>query len=219
MSFEGDKVAPTPSPEVVSPQKASRKCKKLPTSPLRVRCVRNSYSKQEPETEHKPWARHSDLGFGIGDKVKESDSNGFIQGQKLKRHKLKEMRFQDKGVFPKCMGRHRLPSEETLYPQYYDLKSHLFKPRYNQPKNVLKRSRDELIREMETHKEELIKLNYKYQGPWAPGTEEWKRAAKKAKKAVEEDRPKDEIDELLEEVMRELEEGVEGAAAGDVLHL
>jgi hypothetical protein len=59
----------------------------------------------------------------------------------------------------------------------------------------------------------------RYQGPWAPGTEEWKRAAKKAKKAVEEDRPKDEIDELLEEVMRELEEGVEGAAAGDVLHL
>jgi hypothetical protein len=216
MSFKGNEVALTPSAEVVSPQNAPEKSHKLPTSPLHLLCVRKSYSKEEPETEYRPWMHHNGLSAGTGDDVMESDSNGFIQGQKLKRHKLKEMRSQDESVFPKCMGRNRLPCEGTLYPQYYDLKSYLFKPRYNQPRNVLKRSRDEFIQKIET---KIIKLNNGGHGPWAPGTEEWKKAAKRAKETVEEDRPRDEIDELLEDVVRELAEGGEEAAAGDVQHL
>jgi hypothetical protein len=98
-----------------------------------------------------------------------------------------------------CMGRNRLWMEETLYPQYGDLKSTLFKPSKSTPANVLQMKRNELI-----HKRGICN------GPWVPGTEAWRRAVKKYEPEDElddepEDEPEDELDESQEEVERELE--------------
>lgn len=53
---------------------------------------------------------------------------GFLAGKKLEAHSLKEMSRQAPRIFPKCLGRTRMFTDEKLYPQYGDLKSLMFKP-------------------------------------------------------------------------------------------
>jgi hypothetical protein len=78
------------------------------------------------------------------------DANCFIYGQKLQRHRLSGMEMQDEHVFPKCVGRSRCPHfDEKLWPQYGDLKGHIFsqgKPLVQC--NILEVRRAELVRKV-----------------------------------------------------------------------
>jgi hypothetical protein len=193
-----------PSSDVVAPEKAPKKSIPLPTSPLRMLCVYLSYDEQQPETEHMPWVGHKDLVSGTGVDVKDSDKNGFIQGQKLAHHRLKQIFDQGEEVFPKCMGRNRMWMEDDLYPQYGDLHHTMFKAKHNQRTDILERRREELIQEMKIAREELIGINLNLKGPWAPSTEEWKKAAGKVEKEVKGEIPDDEMEVDIDEMAKEL---------------
>jgi hypothetical protein len=199
-----------PSSDAVAPEKTPKKSIPLPTSPLRMLCVYSSYDEQQPETEHMPWAGHKDLVSGTGVAVKDSDKNGFIQGQKLAHHRLKPIFDQGEDVFPKCMGRNRMWMEDDLYPQYGDLHHTMFKLKHNQRIDVLERRREELIQEMKAAREELIGMNLNLKGPWAPGTEEWKKAAGKVEKEVKgeilDDEMEADIDEMQDKIKVDIDE-------------
>jgi hypothetical protein len=194
-----------PSSDAVDPEKAPKKSIPLPTSPLRMLCVYLAYDEQQPETEHMPWAGHKDLSSGTGVDVKDSDKNGFIQGQKLAHHRLKPIFDQGEDVFPKCMGRNRMWMEDDLYPQYGDLHHTMFHPKHNQRTDVLERRREELVQDMKAAREELIGMNLNRKGPWAPETDEWKKAARKVEKAVNGERPDDETEIDIDELQDEME--------------
>jgi hypothetical protein len=204
MSFENE-VEIAPSSDAVAPEKAPKKSIPLPTSPLRMLCVYLSYDEQQPDTGHMPWAGHKDLASGTGVDVKDSDKNGFIQGQKLAHYRLKPIFDQEEEVFPKCMGRNRMWMEDDLYPQYGDLHHTMFKPKHNQRTDVLERRREELIQEMKAAREELIEMDLNLKGPWVPGTEEWKKAAGKVKKEAKGEIPVDEMEADIDEMQEKIE--------------
>jgi hypothetical protein len=93
---------------------------RLPFPPLRGLCLRNiSAHYKDPEIRRKPWTRHRDLGLGPGMEVVNSDSKGFLVGQKMERHRLIVITGWQDSVFPQCWGKNT--SKEKLRPQYGDL--------------------------------------------------------------------------------------------------
>jgi hypothetical protein len=205
-----------PSSDAKSFKRSLRRSRKLPMSPLYALCLWEAYIEHLPDVKSKPWSRISGPTEGTID----SDANGFIRGQKLQRHRLKVIPYQDDSVFPKCMGKNRIVTEHALFPQYGNLANHYRGP--TPQKDVLWRRRDELLR----------KQGGLY-GPWIPGTEEWREAVQRVdfieepkvdtnleqmivsgvelmeefmKEFIEEpkDEPKDEIDELQEAEEMEL---------------